>query len=116
VADGHEHTVDRQLRRLAGDQVAQHDAGDLALAFVGDALDGAVPTPVDLRVRQRAIGHRLRRTQRVAAVHDGDRRGKARQVERLFHRGVSPADDRNRPAAEEEAVAGGAGRHTVPHQ
>ena len=79
-------------------------------------LDLAVPLEGDLRVGERLVLHDLRRAQRVAAVDHGDVRGEAREEDRFLHRGVAAADDGDRLAAEEEAVAGGAGRDAVADQ
>src|SRR5699024_1758309 len=56
VPDRHEHTGGTDLALLAGDGVAQGDAGDLAVAVDGDHL--GVPREGDLLVRQRAVGDR----------------------------------------------------------
>ena len=50
----------------------------------------------------------------VAAVHDRDLRGHAREVVGLLHRRVAAADHHELAVAEEEAVAGGAGAHAAP--
>ena len=55
-------------------------------------------------------------TQRVAPVDQRHARGKARQERRFLERRIAAADDGDRPAAKEEAVAGGARRDAVPHQ
>ena len=49
-------------------------------------------------------------------MHHGDLGGELGEEDRLFHRGVAAADHDDLLAAEEEAVAGGAGRHAVAHQ
>ena len=81
-----------------------------------DVLHHRVPHELDLRVRERAVLHDLRRAQLVAAVHDGDGRRELREEQRLFERGVAAADDRDRLLAEEEAVARRARRHAVAEQ
>src|SRR6185503_15080332 len=46
----------------------------------------------------------------------GDLGGEAREVGGLFHGGVAAAHHGDLLAAEEEPVAGRAGRHAVPHE
>ena len=95
---------------------AQHRRRDLALAGVLDLVDLRVPLERDLRVGERLVLHDLRRAQRVAAMDDGHVRREARQEDRFLHRRVAAADDGDRLAAEEVAVAGRAGRDAVAHQ
>ena len=73
-------------------------------------LDDVVPQDLDLGVREQAVLHDLLGPQAVAAVDQRDLLAHLRQIERLLDRRVAAADDRHRLAAEEEAVAGGAGR------
>ena len=55
----------------------------------------------------------LLRAQLVAPVDERDVRGDVRQVQRFFDRGVAAADDGDVLVAEEEPVAGGAGRDAL---
>ena len=114
VADGDEQAGDGQLAGLAGDGVAQRDAGELVLAV--DGVDGAVPREADLGVGVGALGHDLGGAQLVAAVHDRDRAGELGQEGGLLDGGVTAADDGDVLVAEEEPVAGRAPGHPVPGQ
>ena len=67
-------------------------------------------TNVDLRVVERALLHDLRGAQLVAAVHDRHLVGELGEEGRLLHRRVAAADHDDVLVAEEEAVAGRAGR------
>ena len=123
---------ERRVRRVAdGDEDAVHGEvlharpscccaitidGDFALAGVLDLLDLGVPLERDLRVGEGLVLHDLRRAQRLAPVDHGDVRREPREEDRLFHRRVAAADDGDGLAAEEIAVAGGAGRHAVADQ
>src|SRR5688572_31869601 len=116
VADGDEHTVNREVADLAGLQMPQNNAGDLALFQIGHVDDFGVPDEIDLGVREGFVLHDLRRAQRIAAVYDGDLRGELREVDRLFHRGIAAADDGNRLPTEEVAVTGGARGHAAARE
>ena len=76
-----------------------------------DLVDGAVPDHLDLGVREQAVLQDALGAEAVAAMHDRDLGGEIGEVERLLDRGVAAADDHDLLVAEEEAVAGGAGRH-----
>ena len=116
MADRDEDAFDGELPDRAGLHVAQDDPGDDALPDVPHLVDDGVERERNLRVRPRLVLHDLRRAEGVAAVDDGHVGRELRQEGRLFHRRVAAADDRDRLAAEEVAVAGRAGRHAVPHQ
>src|SRR5208282_6865607 len=81
------------------------------LAFAQDFIDHAVPDDVDLRIGEEARLEDLLGAELVAAVDQRDLAGVMRQVQRLLDRGVAAADHRHLLAAEEESVAGGAGRN-----
>ena len=114
MADGDEQAVDREVGLRAGDDVADLQRLDRAVA--DDVVDDGVPQEVDLGVRERAVLHDLRRPQLVAAVDDRDLGRELGEEDRLLERGVAAADDRDRLLAEEEAVTGGAGGDAVPEQ
>ena len=61
-------------------------------------------------MREQALLHHLLGAQAVAAMDQRHLLAHLRQVERLLDRGVAAADDGHALAAEEEPVAGGAGR------
>jgi hypothetical protein len=99
-------SLDATLGASAGGDVFEHHVGYLARRAVEDVSDDAVPDERDLRMRERAVLHDLRRAQCVAPVNDLDLAAQARQVERLLERGVAAADDRDVLVLEEEAIAG----------
>ena len=100
----------RSLTR-AGLDVAQPDAGDLGrLPAAQDLLDDAVPDDRDLRVAEQPVLQNLLGAQLVAAMDQGDAAGVVGEVERLLDRGVAAADHHDFLVAEEEPVAGRAGR------
>ena len=116
MADRDEDALDRHFLARAGLVVPQHHAGDFTLAQVGDLLDIRVPFKRNLRVGERLVLHDLRCAQSVAAMHDDDLRGKAREKDGFLQRGIAAADDSDWPAAKEITVARGARRHTVAEQ
>ena len=81
-----------------------------------DVGDGVVPEHLDLRVGERPVLHDLAGPQLVAAVDERDLLGELGEEDRLLHRRVATADDGDVMAAEEEPVAGGAGRQAVSEQ
>ena len=117
MADGDEHSVNRQPIERAGLHVAEPDPGNhLGRAAAFDFLHDAVPDHVDPGVGEQPRLQDLLGPQRVAAVDQRDAVGMVRQVQRLLDRGVAAADHRDRLAAVEEPVAGGAGRHAAALQ
>jgi len=116
VADRDEQPVHAKLAQLAGEHVAQDEAGDLPARDVLHLLDDGVPPEFDLGVLERLLLHDLRRPQGVAPVNHGHLRGEPRQEVRLLQRRVAASHHRDRFAPEEETVARGAGRDPVPHQ
>src|SRR3954452_18440810 len=114
VTDGHEQPAD--VQNLGGTRVdvGDLDAGNGVLALhVGDLL---AEGPADLLVVLRALLHDLRGAELVAPVDDGHALGEAGEEGGLLHGGVAPTDDHNVLVAEEEAVAGGTGRHPAAQQ
>ena len=75
-----------------------------------------VPAEVDLGVGEGALLHDLGGPQLVAPVDDRDLGGEAGQEERLLQGRVAAAGHGDVLLAEEEAVAGGAGRDAVAEQ
>src|SRR5579862_7400882 len=93
VADRDEDPGDRELPRLAGRRVAEQQPGDLAVAENLGHL--RCPRELDVGVGERALLHDARGAQLVAAVHHRDLGGEAGQEQRLLHRRVAAADDRD---------------------
>ncbi len=85
-----------------------------ALAIIQDFLDRMIPQDADLAgalLGEQPLLHDFLGAQLVAPVHQRDVLGDVRQVQRLLDRGVAAADHGDPLAAEEEAIAGGAGGH-----
>ena len=78
--------------------------------------DHGVPAELDLGVGEGPLLHDLGGPQLVAPVDDGDLGGEAGEEEGLLHGGVAAAGHGDVLVAEEEAVAGGAGRDAVAEQ
>src|SRR5690606_7667432 len=114
VAHGDEQAGYREFGFLAGLDVAHPYAGDAVLAE--NLGHDAVPQEADLLVGEGAILHDLAGAERVTAVDDRHGTCESRQEDRLFHRRVAAADDRDVLVAEEEAVTRGAPRHAVAGQ
>src|SRR5206468_818985 len=70
----------------------------------------------DFGITARAVEHDLGCAKLIAAMDERDLAGEAGQEGRLFHGRVAAADHGNFFAAEEEAVAGGAGRYSASDQ
>ena len=75
-----------------------------------DFLDRGVPDHLDLGVLEQPVLQDALGAQAVAAMDQRHLGGEVGEVERLLDGGVAAADDHDLLAAEEEAVAGGAGR------
>ena len=111
MADRDKNAVAGAFGNGAGAQVAQPHAGDLRrLGDAEDLVDDAVPDDVDLRVAEQPVLQDLFGAQRVAAMDEGDPARVVGQIERFLDRGVAAADDDDLLVAEEEPVAGRAGR------
>src|SRR2546423_2629360 len=95
-------------------QIAQLQAGDLLFVDVVHIFDHGVQQELDLVVLLRAVQHDFRRSKAIAAMNDGHLRREAGEEKRLFHRGVSAADDNNFFSRKEESIAGRAGRYAMP--
>src|SRR2546421_34461 len=106
VADRDEQARHRELSGLAGVDVAQGQTGEFRLAV--DFADLAIPHKRDLGIGEGAVLHRLRGTEGVPAVHDGDGLGEAGEEGGLFHRRVAAADHGDVLVLEEEAITRGA--------
>src|SRR5687767_2479492 len=114
VADRDEQAGHGQGLGSPGLDVGQLDGGDGALPEdVGDLL---AQRPADLLVVLGALLHDLRGAQLRSPVDDGDRLGEPGEERGLLHRGVAATDDRDVLVAEEEPVAGGAGRDAATEQ
>src|SRR4051794_8587401 len=111
IADRDEHAVEGQLARLARARVAQSHTLDLVLAE--DFLDLDVRADVDLLIGLGPVEHDLRRPERVPPMQEMNLRGEPGEEERLLQRGVATADDGDLLIAEEEAIAGRAGRNAA---
>ena len=116
MPDRDEDPVDGELLDHAGPDVAQDDAGDDTLPHVLHLVDHGIELERDLRVGPRLVLHDLGRAERVPAVDEGHVGRELRQKGRFLHRRVAAAHHHDRLLAKEVAVAGGAGRHAVPHQ
>ena len=115
VTDGDEDAVGRDVLGCAGLGVFQpYRIDPFGNAAAQDLIDGMVPDDFDLRVLQQTFLQDAFGPQAVAAVHQGDFRGKIGEIERFFNGGVAAADDDHFLAAVKEAVAGGAGRDARP--
>ena len=84
-----------------------------ARVVANDRGDVFVPHHFDLGIREGTFLENARGTQLVAAVHDVDLRGVAREVVRLLDRGVAAAHHRQHLALEERAVTHRAIRHAL---
>ncbi len=78
--------------------------------------DDRVPQEVDLGVLEGPFLHDLGGSQLVTAVHHGHLGGEAGEEDGLFEGGVAPAGHGDVLLAEEEPVAGGAGRDPVAEE
>ena len=114
VSDGHENAVHREGAQSAAVLVSDgqardglHEAPFLADDFGGDA----VPDDLDVRRVEDALLHRLGGAELVAAVHQIDLVAQFGEIGGLLQGGVAATDDGHVLAAEEVAVAGGAGRN-----
>jgi hypothetical protein len=114
VPDGHEEAGHAELGFLARDGVTQVDAPYLGVAL--NAADHGIPAEVDLGVFEGALLHDLGGPQLVAPVDDRDLGGEAGQKEGLFEGGIAATGHGDVVLAEEEAVAGGAGGHSVAEE
>ena len=101
VADRDEEAVGRVLERLAGLDVAQADAGQLAALDAEHLLDDVRRQELDLLVARA-------RSTMICEARNSSRRwtivtfdGELRQEERLLHRRVAAADDDDLPVAVE---------------
>ena len=63
--------------------------------------------------REQPVLQDLLRAQLVAPMHQSDVGGDVGQIERLFHRRIAAADDRDRLASIEKPVAGRASRDAL---
>ena len=86
VADGDEETVRGNLEGLVRLDVAQANAGELAVFGAESLLDDERGQELDLVVRACAIEHDRRRTELVTTVDDRHLRGELREEDRLLHR------------------------------
>ena len=101
-------------RLRAGHRVGQRDAGEAAGERIADeAVDLLVPHGRDLRIGEQPVLQDLFRTQRIAAMDQGDVGRMVGQVQRFLDRGIAAADDHHFLAAIEEPVAGRAGRDAL---
>ena len=114
MADGDEDAAEGMFGHLAGVHVADEDRLDRRLTE--HVLDDGVPQELDLGVGVGSVLHDLRRPQRVTAVDDRHRIGEPREERGLLDGGVAATDDADVVAAEEESVAGCAGREPVPDE
>src|SRR3954454_4346657 len=114
MPDGHEHARDVELTQLAGLDVLDGGAGHLVVPVHLDRH--RVPDELDLVVLERPLLHDLEGPQREAQVDQVQLVGELGEEVGLFERRVPAAPYRDVVAAEEEAVAGGAGGDAVAQQ
>ncbi len=118
MADGDKHARARQEIFRAGLELLQFHTGHPAPLHAKNFHHGGIPNRFDFRIRQRALGHDFRCAQRVAAVNQKNLRAEARQIKRLFARGIAAAHHNKRLVAEQRQrpVAGGAVSHAFRFQ
>ena len=104
----------RQICRLACDEILEAGAGDDIIPE--NIFDGRVPDERDLLVLYRTVLHDLGSPELVAPMDDGDLAGELGQEGRFLHCTVAAADNNQFLPLEEEAVAGGTGRDSVPRE
>ena len=90
---------------LAGDGVAQPDAGDASLVAAQHLLDHRVGDELDVVLRTGVVDHDLGGAELVAAVHQRHVGRELGQEAGLLHRAVAAADHNHLLAAEEGRVA-----------
>src|SRR6185369_13393508 len=88
VANGDEHAGGVHDPLVVGVDVAEANAGDLAVD-ADDLADHGVPEHLDLFVGKSAFGHDLAGPELVAAVDDGDARCESSEERCLLHRLVA---------------------------
>ena len=112
VADREENTRRLDHRLLAGVDRARQSHARHPLGVVAEHLgEPCVEVDFDLRVVVGPLGHDLRGTQRVAAMHEVHRAGKLREIGCLLHGRVAAAHHHDRLIAKpwQRAIADGAG-------
>src|SRR2546426_7906943 len=109
VADADENSVAGSYRFLAARSVLEPHPGHFALVGIEDIRHHGIPDELDLFVATQAVLHDLRRPKLVAPVDNGHFGGVACEEERLFRRRIAASNHDHGLAAEEVAVAGGAG-------
>ena len=115
MTDRDEGAGDRDLARRVVGRAAQAQAVHAAVV-AKHFVDGMVPHDFDLAgalLLEQLVLHDLLGTQLVAAVHEGDLAADVGEIQRFLDCGVAAADDRDVLLAEEEAVAGRAGRYAL---
>jgi hypothetical protein len=96
VADGDEDAVHRQLPPLAGQAVAQAQAGDAQRALVPSTSSTTVFQTTSTFSLANRRSCRMRSARKlVAAVDQGHLAGEVGEEERLLDRGVAAADHRH---------------------
>jgi hypothetical protein len=81
--------------------------------YVVDVLNHRIGQEVDPFVMLRPIEHYLRSSKSIAAVNHRNLRREAGEEQRLFHGGITSANDGNFLSRKKEAIAGGARRNPV---
>ena len=101
----------RNVERVAGERAPEPRPGDAEGILVPSTSASSVfHIDVDLRIGEQALLQDLLGAQHATAMHERHPRGDIGEVHRLLDGGIAAADHDHLLAAEEEAVAGGAGR------
>jgi hypothetical protein len=116
VADAEEHGRDGEDVLFGGGAIFEAQALDVLVFDAEDLFDGGVGDELDAGVGHGAVKHDLGGAELFAAIDERDLGGEAGEEESLLHGGVAAADDGDLFAGEEEAVAGGARRHSMPDE
>ena len=115
VADGYEAAMNGYIKSFAGvfpDPDSGHSRVIAQNLFkVAVPLDGNIAGSALLN---QLVCQDFFRAEAVTAMNDGNVGRDLGEIKRLFNRSASAADNGNRFAAIEKAVAGGAGRDTFP--
>ena len=111
MADGDEHTGDRETTGLARHRVPEVQCLDLGIAQ--NVVDDGVPGEFDLRVVEGPSLHDLGRPEIVTSVDQGHLASKTGQEAGLLEGRVAATHHGDLLVSEEEPVARGAGRKAV---
>ena len=116
VADADEHSVTRLYGFFSLHHVLDFHPGYRALRRVQNVRDHRIPDELDLLVAPHPVLHDLGGPQLITTVNDRNLGGIAGEEQRLFRRRVTATHNHDGLAAEEVAVASGAGGDAVTQQ